>query len=70
MGIKDGVLFEAQPIVYRVGGLGATNFFSRRGKMKKSFGASDFPVYEEVENRHPDKLPFGFYVMISTCCVR
>ena len=22
-------------------------------------GASDFPVYEEVENRHPDKLPFG-----------
>ena len=27
MGIKDSVLFEAQPIVYRVGGLGATNFF-------------------------------------------
>jgi len=33
-------------------------------------GASDFPVDGEHGNSRPDRSPFGFYVMISTCCVR
>lgn len=41
MGIKDGVLFEAQPIVYRVGGLGATNFLGIRIKRWTEWDDSD-----------------------------
>ncbi len=33
-------------------------------------GASDFPVDECPKKLYPDEIPFGFYVMISTCCVR